>query len=268
MLQRALRIISLHPKLAATLDLLVGLVFLWFTSAVRGWYGIVIWIIARLFWWVLLSQLMFYPSYEKRFHHWLSLLFFQVGIAAYFVFLEPGVAYALISILFIALPFYSFWLVPERADTLPVVAKSHRRWRLMQSVVGVAGLWTGIFALITFQIISERLHSVLTVGAGIIATAFITSWWWYEYKVAVTKKFWLLNALMIVILSELAFVSILLPWGYLVAGLLFGWIWYVLWIMLRFHLSNDGINWSRQRWFVIINGVVFAMFLLFLVRWY
>ncbi len=268
MIQKALRIISLHPKLAAGIDVVAALIFLWLVRYVHGWYGIAVWTLARVLWWVVISQFMFYPSYAKRFHHWLSLFFFQIGIASYFIFLEPGVAYALACVLFIILPFYSFWLVPEKENTLPVVAKSYRRWRLMQSVAGVAGLATGIFALITYQIISETLHAILVVGAGVLFTAFISSWWWYEYGAMVNRKFWFLSAFMLFMLGELAYVFLLLPWGYLVAGLVFAWIWYVLWIMIRFHLSSEGIDWKRQRWFLATNLGALALILLFIVRWY
>ncbi len=267
--QKTVRLISLHPKLAAGLDIVAAFIFLWLIKIIpHGWYWALGWASARVLWWVLLSQFMYFPSYAKRLPHWLSLLFFQMGIAGYFLFLEPGSAYLLASLLFICVPFISFWLVPEHEQSLPVVAKSYRRWRLMQSAVGVTGLWTTVFAIDTYQFIGQTLHLLFLVGGAVLVTSFISSWWWYEYDNNVHARFWVASALMCAIAAELAYVFLLLPWGYLVAGFVFGWIWYIIWILMRYHLSSEGIRWQRQRWFVFLNVVLIALFLIFIVRWH
>jgi hypothetical protein len=72
---------------------------------------------------------------------------------------------------------------------------------------------------------------------------------------------------MVFVLSEMAYVVLLWPLGYFTSGLLLTWMWYIVWLMLRFFISEEGINWNRQRWFLLTNAILVGIFLSLLARW-
>lgn len=49
--------------------------------------------------------------------------------------------------------------------------------------------------------------------------------------------------------------------GYLVGALMICWLWYVLQLLIRFHFGNRDILWFKQRKFLIINAILFGIFL-------
>lgn len=58
-----------------------------------------------------------------------------------------------------------------------------------------------------------------------------------------------------------------LPYGYLAMGLLLIWIWYILQLLIRFHLSPKGVIWKKQQTFLIGNAILYILFLFNIVRW-
>jgi len=69
------------------------------------------------------------------------------------------------------------------------------------------------------------------------------------------------------IIFELVWLVARLPLGNLVSGFLLVWLWYLLWILLRFNLSAQGIVWRKQAKFLILNLFIFIIFLIFVARW-
>ena len=66
---------------------------------------------------------------------------------------------------------------------------------------------------------------------------------------------------------ELSWVLSVTPIGYLVFGLFLVWFWYLLWLMARFHFSNEGIIWKKQIPFLILNLGLLLIFVVFIVQW-
>lgn len=66
---------------------------------------------------------------------------------------------------------------------------------------------------------------------------------------------------------ELFWVFQFFPFGYFVSAFLVTWLWYLMQLFLRFHLSPQGILWKKQRLFLLGNAALFAIFLLSIVRW-
>jgi hypothetical protein len=66
---------------------------------------------------------------------------------------------------------------------------------------------------------------------------------------------------------EFSTVLLLLPSGFLVNGFMIVWLWYIFWLLARFHLSADGINWKKHRWFLGIQTALWLVFLLFIIKW-
>jgi hypothetical protein len=77
--------------------------------------------------------------------------------------------------------------------------------------------------------------------------------------------FWLFMVTFIMI--EVIWVLHLLPFGYLLMGLIVTWLWYIMQLLIRFHLGPKGIIWSRQRWFLASNLVLIILLFIYFVRW-
>mgnify|MGYP001608660219 CR=1 FL=1 len=147
------RLISLHPKLAAAADFLASIIFLWFISRIQTGGMVAIWFVARMIWWVALSQAMYYPPYLSRYRHLVSLFIANVGILPFLLFGDPSnILYVRFAA--IILPFMSFYLVPSVSDSLSVMEKPHRRWKFFMSLFGVAGIWLSLQAMVAFQVIT------------------------------------------------------------------------------------------------------------------
>lgn len=165
-------------------------------------------------------------------------------------------------------------------------AKPFRRYIMMLWVFNVYALATFIFALKfffptgMFQLFWLKTHVPLIAGlipqglsfvvlivlAGIF-TGVISVIIWKMYYMAELKSFLIWGALVSLVTMELMWMIHLLPFDYAVLGFLLTWIWYVVQLFVRFHFSKKGINWKTQKHFLIINGLLFALFLIFFVRW-
>lgn len=258
--------ISFHPKLAAALDVLLGAVMLWWLRQANVWWILLLWFVFRELLWFGLSRLVFYAPGLSRLRHLLTLTLFNLGVLALLLFVEWNWAWRVTGILFVLLPAVSFYLLPAQATELSFMSKPHRRWRFIMSVAGLFGLWTGVGAVNTFQIFYGIGIWFWLVLLSVISAA-IAWWWWQEYGVARERRLlvwavvWCLGAI------ELSWALILWPVGFLVYGFLLTWFWYLPWLLVRFHLSPEGINWKKQRPFFFINLILLIAFLILVARW-
>jgi len=262
----ALSKISFHPKLAAVLDLFIGLVFVVVLPILGTWWLFFIWLAARIIIWAGFVKMVFFPRPTKRFWHWLSLVVFLCGTTLLMLFVEWPVAKQIITLVFVIAPATSFWFLPIKDALFSFVFKPYRRWQFMLTVFGLVGIISGLFAVYAFQ-----LFNILScwpyVAIGAVVSTAVACWWWREYGLVGDGRLnsWILVWLIINV--ELLRVLFLWPLGYLLLGILFIWLWYIFWLLIRFHLSKDGIVWSKQRWFLITNGLAILVYLIFLARW-
>lgn len=163
----------------------------------------------------------------------------------------------MIGILFIAALFRDSVMQPSQ--------KMIRRVIMMYWVFVVYGILTTMFALsIFFQ--NGIPFWIVSVCGGAIAG--YSAWMiWREYvELPFTRGLvWIL--LMGLITIEWMWMMYLLPFGYLVSGLLVVWPWYVIQLLIRFHFGRTGVLWERQRWFLATNTVLYILFIFFVVRW-
>ncbi len=260
------RLISVHPKLAAASDFLVSFIFLWWISGLQNVWAVAIWFAARIGWWIVLTQAMYFPPYLSRTKYLVSLIIVNVGILPLLVFSDPSnIFYARLAA--IILPFVGFWLVPSQSDSLSVMKKPFRRWSFFMSLFGVAGIWLALQALITFQVIA----GAWILGGIIIAsllTTMISAFEWNEYGIkAKGSKYFVLLSLIFLLVAEIGGIVYLWPVGYFVSSFFVAWLWYVIWLLFRFDLSESGINWPRQRFFLAVNFILMIVYLAFVVRW-
>ena len=261
-----LKSLSFHPKLAAALDLFINLVMLWWVSHLSSWWWVGVWLLFRLAIWGALMWAVYYPAEMSRWKHLASLVVMTLGSLAFLLFIEWKFAWYLFGALFCFFSFFSFWLLPASSVSLAAFLKPHLRWRFIMSVIGLAGIFEGAAAIISFQIMPNVSFWVWLVLASFFS-ALIAGWWWLEYGAQKNKRFWLWVGFWFLLMLELLWVVQLLPLGYLASSLILIWCWYVAWLLARFNLMPEGINWRKQAWFLALNSVLFILFILFVVRW-
>lgn len=139
-----------------------------------------------------------------------------------------------------------------------------RRVLMMLMVFDTYALTTALFALYLF--FPALPFWILTgVGAGIATTAALFIWRLYGYR----SWHQVAAPLLIVALSsaELIWASHFLPFEYGTFGLIIAWLWYLMQLFLRWHMSPAGVVWRRQRWFLLANFAFMVIIFMFYVRW-
>lgn len=261
-----LKSISLHPKFAGVLDLLVGLFFLWGINLVKAPWMLGVWFVARILVWLILIRLVYYPENIKRFWHLLTVVVFHLGVSSLLLFVEWQYAWILVGLVYLLLPLISFWLLPTKGDNLlSFVMKPYRRWRFWMTVFGIFGIWVATFAAIALKIFDFSYWILLL--AGTIFTSLVSFWWWAEYQLENNKKLWIWLLALTIFIFEISWVFTMWPLGYFVSATLTAWWWYDIWLLGRFHMSPAGINWRKQNVFLILNGILLIIFLGLIVQW-
>lgn len=271
--------LSLHPKLVVALEVLLSLIFLWWLKQITSWWIVGVWFLFRFVLWFWMVRVVYYPPEISRWRHFVSLNFFNIGMLLFLLFIEKPFAWAVTNFIFILIPAVSFWLLPSSQVGISPLLKPHRRWRWIMASVGVAGIFTGVGAIISFQI-TYNVGSWVWILISSILTTVVAGWWWWEYlnKEGVRPDGSQINIFKIpnfvrwltvyfVIMAETQWVVFLLPLGYFVDGFILTWVWYVLWLLVRFHLSNEGIDWKKQKYFIASTLLILVIFLTFVVRW-
>lgn len=262
----SIKSLSIHPKLAGVIDLMFGVVFLVLLRHLFAPWFLVALMMVRLVAWVVLVRLSYYPPTTKRFWHLLSLTVFHLGATLLLLFIEWGFSWFEVALIYLVFPFISFWLLPSKSQNfLSFVQKPYRRWRFWMVAFGLYGIWTGIFASISLQILNINYWWLLLAGS--MFTAIISAWWWKEYGVETKEKFWWWSLVIALFLVEIAWVLYLWPLGYFVSALMVIWLWYDIWLMARFYLLPSGINWKKQISFFVSNGLLLLIILILIVRW-
>ncbi|MBI5729061.1 MAG: hypothetical protein HY983_02370 [Candidatus Magasanikbacteria bacterium] len=259
--------ISFHPKLAAALDLLFGLVLIWWVGRIGTLWLFGIWWLFRAVWWFALVECMYYPPFLSRLRHWATLAVFNLGALFFIIFVDSALARYLVKGIILLVPLVSFLLIPEHADQLSMFAKPERRWRFLMSVFALAGFWSGAFALSAFGVADTNFLRLSVGLTAAVVTVAVSWWWWREYGLSYGKNFWFSSGVLGLVIFEISYCVALWPLGYLVSGLVVVWLWYLLWLLLRFSQTAEGINWRRQRFFLSANALLFTLFLIFIARW-
>jgi len=251
--------------MASALDVLAGGSMILWLGNVSAWWGLAIWFIGRLALWAALLRLVYYPKELKRVKHFGALAFFCFGLMFLMIFIDWAWAWRLLAAIFVLFPAAGFWLLPADDLQLSFVAKSYRRWLFLTGAFGLAGMWGGFFALFTFQIISRGWFWPMALLAA-VAAAFLSRRWWRDYGLTVGRHLNEATAAMFIVSFEIAWALWQWPLGFIAAGLLTVWLWYIIWLMLRFHLTSEGIVWRKQTFFFVFNFILLALFF-FIVSW-
>ncbi|MFH1292130.1 MAG: hypothetical protein ABIH87_02940 [bacterium] len=268
-----LKSISLHPRLVAIFDLFLSALFLYSLTITPTWWFLVIILICRQSLWLIFIRFMYYPLEAIRWRHYLALLILSLGLVLLLLFTDrdsvdhlANLSWYLLSLVFLLMTFLSFWFLPTSKISLIVSMKPHMRWRFIMTAVGLSGIFAGVQALISFQIAYQINNWVWYIMSAIISTV-LAGWWWWEYGLKYGKQFLISLVLFFILILQLIWVVSKLPFGHMVGSLILIWIWYILWLLMRFNLTVEGIKWARQIKFLGANFILFLLFLIFAVRW-
>jgi hypothetical protein len=132
-------------------------------------------------------------------------------------------------------------------------------------MLGLAGIWSGIGTLVVYNIYA--VSSWVWLISASIATVLLGVFCWKQYDLEFKPNFWLWTLGGLILVCQFAWVELMLPTGYLINGFLMAWLWYVYWLIGRFQLSEEGINWKKQFWFLGINATCFVIVLATIIKW-
>jgi hypothetical protein len=260
------KIISIHPYLAALADLAIGILFVWWLSNLTSLKALASLFLLRLLWWAVLCALVYFPTKISVIRHYLTLLIFSIGCSALLLLVDWQISWYVLGAIYAASPALSFLFIPTNKHLLSFSLKPYRRYKLLLTTFGIFGLWAGFFALVVLRVVDFWPLILLWLASSVIS-ALVALWWWKEYDIVYNKRMLAAAAALGVVSLEFSGALFSWPVGYLVSGVLLGWVWYLLWLIIRFHLSTAGINWRRQTPFLIGNFCGLAFYLIVLVRW-
>jgi len=192
----------------------------------------------------------------------------QIMTAASFVtllFLTESNILRWLLIIFSAAVFFfiAFWAEPRIDHALHIKEKPLRRMMMMVYVFNVYALLVGLFAI---SLYFQRVSFVILALIGATYSGFAAYMIWRLYYRVKYKELFLWASICGIIVYELMWVMKLLPFGYLALGLLIAWIWYIMQLFVRFHMSTQGIIWKNQISFLTLNVVLYIL-LVYLIKW-
>ncbi len=229
-----------------------------------------LWIFLALgFLWFSLLTFLYMVFKEKRKDHTLRLTLSTAlsTLLLFSVINDPYLRWFFVG--FVALLFGILFGVKENLEiTLRYGRQPFRRFVMMMWVFNAYAFFSCLFAVgVLFQSEwPEWLELVLVPVSGVIGGVVAGEIWkMYVNFESKTFLFWrLVTALFI---AEIFWSISLLPFGYLVSGVILTWLWYMLQMLIRFHFQPSGIVWKKQLPFVIASVVVFLFLAIFFVRW-
>jgi hypothetical protein len=155
-------------------------------------------------------------------------------------------------------------IIESEHEETPVYIKKAFRRIFVMGWVFVCGAF-----LITTYAISVFFPNIpvwlLFLSVGVYTSIISYAVWRMYYPISIRRfSLWLL--IMAVMNMEIFWAVHLLPFGYIVLGFIATWIWYMILLFIRFHMSVEGVRWKEQIRFLIGNGILFVL-LLFVIRW-
>lgn len=219
-------------------------------------------------WWVLvpvqisLSALIYFVVSHAGVRHffWWLYSFTQIGLLLLYTVVEwPSSQVIVIALGILSAVVILLWSRRVSAPIVFVREKPLRRAVSAALTLAVFGFCAFIQARVVFfpstfnTIISPVLQALVIVMASFLL--------WSLYFQARVRDFTLPLAVVGILLGQASLMIGFSSVGYLVGALMVAWLWYVLQLLIRFHFGNRDILWFKQRKFLIINAILFAIFL-------
>lgn len=225
-------------------------------------------ILSILFLVTLLLLFLLLNTEKRKEHTWSLTLITGISMLFMLSIIEDSIIrwiFVIMSSLLLAILFSS---KENEEIKLEYARKPFRRFVMMVWVFDIYALFSFLFAIgVLFQSESPIwLEIFLIPVAGIIA-GFIAGEIWKMYIVAESKAFLFFRILVALFMSEFFWSLRLLPFGYMISALPITWMWYILQILIRFHLQEQGIVWKKQIPFLVMSCIIFLILGIFFVRW-
>lgn len=213
-------------------------------------------------WLVLILVLIFKFKFEKE-HLFLFFLNFLSFLIIY-ILAESKILRIIISFFIpFTFSFINFWFQTNLKRPVFLKEKPLRRMMMFLLVFSVYSFLVAIFAIAIYFIKIPFLFLSLLAG---VCVALITRIIWQMYFKNEDEKINTWSIFIAVIIFELAIVFYFLPFGFFVSSLLITWLWYIMQLFIRFHISSKGIIWKKQSKFLLINFLLYII-ILFIIRW-
>jgi hypothetical protein len=245
--------------LAALISTVVLLLVIFFP--INWLFGVVVVV------WLLVSSFLFYYLYAKvpgRRPDLITVLLTEISFVSLLILVEWNFLRWLLLILCTFFIFLLFAKLNESDDQLLFEQKPVRRMKMMLLVFDAYAFLTLGYAISMFF---QDFPFIIIALVEAIIMALISLLIWRLYFAVPVKSLALWALIVSLIVLELMAVCQLWPLGYLVLGALLAWLWFILQLFIRFHLSPQGIIWKKQLGFLLSNLVLFILLLMFLVRW-
>ncbi len=139
-----------------------------------------------------------------------------------------------------------------------------RRVLMMLLVFDTYALVTALFAVYLF-FPAIPFWFLALVGSLLMSASALFIWQLYGYQ----RSNQVALPLCIVALAsaECIWAIHFLPFEYGTFGLILSWLWYLMQLFLRWHMSPADVVWQKQRWFLLINLAFMVSILIFYIRW-
>jgi hypothetical protein len=264
---------GLPPIFSGLIEVFLGICFAWWFLRSLSSFSLVIFFSLRILSYLPLVFLTRFPPVLSRFAHGFSLLLYQVGFTILLLITDQTSSFGTVSVLWYImlflgsiLPALSFFAVPRLQSELAFMGRPHMRLGAGMMLFGLGGIWSGVGAVITFNLYPAWWWIFFVVaGALVSALTAAIAWWWYlrDSLQRILKA----SMLMFWIMVQWGLLICFWPLGFLFCGLFAAWFWYIVWLTVRYYLSDDGIAWPRHGYFLMAHVATFIMFLVALVRW-
>ncbi len=202
--------------------------------------------------------------YRSRIYEIVTQLFTMFSFLWLLVLVESVLLRWFIVIMALPVFFFLVWMNSEFTGRLVhIKEKPLRRMRMM---IHVFNMYAGGISFFALDVYFPSIPAIVLIAAGGVYAAIISLLIWKLYFKSSTTRFMIPLAVVLVGVAECIWAIRLSPFGYLAQGLLIVWIWYVMQLLIRFHLSPRGIVWREQTAFLSTNALLFVLMLWF-VRW-
>lgn len=219
-----------------------------------------------LVWFVLLG-LIFFVTYKEASERGVYafgglLLFF--GSLGLLLLVENTYLQLFLGVLHTALIALYMYMPSRLSAQLAHEFKPWRRMLYMTLTYGLFGVSSTFFGIAIFFQARYVVVYVLLLALISSLVAYISLRLYYKSNIRKLREW---SAMIGVLSFELLIALSFTSFGYLAIGALFIWFWYLLLLFVRFQISTRGIDWKKQRLFLVWNGIGF-MVLLQLIQWY
>jgi len=194
----------------------------------------------------------------------LAVLFSILGFTGVFLLLEWNILRWFIAVL-ASVCIGAIFVATDKLNLSRIA--EYKPWRRMFMMLLVFDSYLILTTLFGVDVFFSEMISfwVLALsGSLIFSVSSLLIWQLYYEKGIKELLIWMI--LVALIIFELMWSAQFLPFGYLVLGLIITWLWYILQLFIRFRLSERGIIWEKQKFFLAGNFFLFLLFFYF-IRW-